>query len=479
MTNHVFQKSGRHCFQKIVFSTLLFITTIANTAFTQPAGFDPTGRSGDAPRQIEPAEPSKPPEFVLPPLDTPPETGPRVTPAVRVWIRDIQIIGNTVFSNEELAAIVAPYINRELAAEDIEALRQALTVYYVERGFINSGAIIPDQTLADGRLTFQIIEGELTRIHVESSGRLWPGYVKNRLQLDAGPPLNILELQKRMQLLQTDPRIERLNAELKPGLSRGQAELDVTVEEAVPYQLWFRFNNYQSPSVGAERGEVSGVHNNLLGIGDTLSMTLGRSEGVDPKIELGYLIPLNAHETTLNFQFRKNDFDSVEERFEPLDIESQSDIYTVSLRHPLIRNLTREFALSLGVEHLENSTTLLDEPFSFSYGAVDGESQVTALRFSQEYVQRSPIQVFALTSRFSYGLDLWDATIHDNSDIPDGEFFAWLGQFQWIRKLPLWDSQTIFRTDVQLSNEPLLSLEQMAVGGRYSVRGYRENQMVR
>jgi len=30
-----------------------------------------------------------------------------------------------------------------------------------------------------------------------------------------------------------------------------------------------------------------------------------------------------------------------------------------------------------------------------------------------------------------------------------------------------------------LSNEPLLSLEQIAVGGRYSVRGYRENQLVR
>jgi hemolysin activation/secretion protein len=30
-----------------------------------------------------------------------------------------------------------------------------------------------------------------------------------------------------------------------------------------------------------------------------------------------------------------------------------------------------------------------------------------------------------------------------------------------------------------LSNELLLSLEQIAVGGRYSVRGYRENQLVR
>jgi hemolysin activation/secretion protein len=32
---------------------------------------------------------------------------------------------------------------------------------------------------------------------------------------------------------------------------------------------------------------------------------------------------------------------------------------------------------------------------------------------------------------------------------------------------------------MQVSNDPLLSLEQFSVGGRYTVRGYRENQLVR
>ena len=494
MTNNVLRKCGLNplnhsemtglnpnsSLQKILVIVFMCIFVEAFAAFAEHSGFDPTGRSGDSPRQFELADPLPPPEFTLPPLDKPSENEQASTmSSLRIMVSEIEITGNTVFSNSELNQIAQPYLNRQLAAEDIEALRRALTVHYVERGYINSGAIIPDQTLADGRIIIQIIEGELTRILVQTSGRLWPGYVENRLWLDGGPPLNIVDLQQRMQLLQTDVRIERLNAELKPGLERGQAELNVKVEEMIPYQLWFRFNNYQSPSVGAERGEVSGIHNNLLGFGDVFSLTVGRSEGVSPKIDLGYSIPLNARETTFSFQYRKNDFNSVEARFKPLDIQSQSNIYTLSLRQPLYRTLTREFAIGLGIEHLENTAYLLSEPFSFSYGSEDGKSKVTALRFSQEFIQRSQAQVLALTSRFSFGIEAWNATIHDDSNIPDSRYIAWLGQFQWVNRLPLWDSQTIFRTDVQLSNEPLLSLEQIAVGGRYSVRGYRENQLVR
>jgi hemolysin activation/secretion protein len=93
-------------------------------------------------------------------------------------------------------------------------------------------------------------------------------------------------------------------------------------------------------------------------------------------------------------------------------------------------------------------------------------------------VYKSPSQVIAARSRFSFGIDALDATVNDNG-LPDGKFFAWLGQFQWVRRLGVLDSYFIFRTDVQLANDPLLSLEQISVGGRYSVRGYRENTLLR
>ena len=37
----------------------------------------------------------------------------------------------------------------------------------------------------------------------------------------------------------------------------------------------------------------------------------------------------------------------------------------------------------------------------------------------------------------------------------------------------------IMRTEIQLTDESLLPVEQIPLGGRYAVRGYRENQFVR
>ncbi|MEN8133280.1 MAG: ShlB/FhaC/HecB family hemolysin secretion/activation protein [Pseudomonadota bacterium] len=93
-------------------------------------------------------------------------------------------------------------------------------------------------------------------------------------------------------------------------------------------------------------------------------------------------------------------------------------------------------------------------------------------------MDRSPEQVLALRAIFNVGIDAFSATTNA-SELPDGQFFYWLGQFQWLRRL--WDSnnQVLIRSDVQLSADPLLSIEKFAIGGARTVRGYRENLLVR
>ena len=138
--------------------------------------------------------------------------------------------------------------------------------------------------------------------------------------------------------------------------------------------------------------------------------------------------------------------------------------------------------------------SLLGEPFSFEPGARHGQSVVAALRTAQEFVYRTPYQVIAARSLFSFGLNALGATINHNG-LPDGIFFKWFGEFQWVQRLglfaeqqraswpeflrPLLDSYAIFRSQFQHSDSPLLTLEQVSIGGRYSVRGYRENTMLR
>jgi hemolysin activation/secretion protein len=89
------------------------------------------------------------------------------------------------------------------------------------------------------------------------------------------------------------------------------------------------------------------------------------------------------------------------------------------------------------------------------------------------------MQVLAFRSRFSVGMDLLDATNNRvTKDDPDAHFFAWLGQAQWVRRIDPMGIEFLSSLALQISNDSLFPLEQFAVGGRYSVRGYRENTLV-
>ena len=444
---------------------------------------------------LEEPRPLPPPGRILPPIPPVPPRQLEPLPRLRVLVKEIRVVGSTIFSDEELAKVTAPYVNREVTTEDLEALRLTLTRLYVDRGYVNSGAILPDQSVTEGVITYQIIEGSLSAIEVEGNKWFRSSYFTKRFSLAAGQPLNVNDLQERLQLFLEDPRIHRLNAQLRPGLRLGEAVLDVRVEDRVPFKAWLDFNNYQSPSIGAERILVNLEDDNLTGNGDVLTLqygmspfppgsvwdsNYGKSVGMQPLLDFKYSLPFTARDTTVSFEYRKIDEKVIEKPFDQLDIESKSEIFSLGLRQPIYRKPGVEFALGILAEYLQERTFLLGEQFTLSPGAKRGVSTVNAIRPYQEFTYRTQDQVIAGRSRFSVGVDLLDATKNDEKDVPDSRFFAWLGQFQWVRRFPsLLDTLVIFRTDAQLAQDSLLTLEQFPVGGRYSVRGYRENTLVR
>ena len=159
-------------------------------------------QTGPLPPQTGGPLPPKPPQLpVVPPPAQPPALGlPTPTPpgaldqvakGPKIMVKDIRLVGNTAFTSQQLSEITAPYTNRELAAEDLEALRLALTYYYVNHGYLTSGAVVPEQDVADGTLTLQIIEGKITQVNVEDTKWFRPSYFQSRVNLAAGPPLHV------------------------------------------------------------------------------------------------------------------------------------------------------------------------------------------------------------------------------------------------------------------------------------------------
>jgi hemolysin activation/secretion protein len=462
-----------------------------------------------------PDQPEPPPE---PGLQTPDSTVPSTDPAVSAsfFVETIEISGNTVLE-EEIEALAQDYENRNVTFEELIGLRSQITQLYFDNGYITSGAFLPNnQDLSDGTVEIQVIEGEIEQIDVcllsprsglvdaedsnaapnaapndspdaESpspvpaqprcgSARLRDAYVRDRLRLASGTPVNQRRLEEALQLLQLNPLIAQVNAELTAGDAPGRNILRVQVREAPAFHAGIGVDNYQSPSIGSEQFGIFASYDNVLGFGDRISGSYGFTEGLD-SYDIGYAFPVNALDGTLQVRYSRDDSIIVQEQFEDLDIRSESETFSFGFRQPIVRRPQTEVALGLTFDLRRSQTFILDDfPFSFSEGPDEGESKVSVLRFSQEWVDRNARQVLAARSQFSVGLDAFDATVNDLGT--DGRFFAWLGQFQYVQQLNAAGWLLLARVDTQLTPDSLLPLEQFAIGGAGTVRGYRQNQLV-
>ncbi|HCF26906.1 MAG TPA: ShlB/FhaC/HecB family hemolysin secretion/activation protein, partial [Cyanobacteria bacterium UBA11049] len=348
---------------------------------------------------------------------------------------------------------------------------------YIRNGYTTSGAFLPLQDVSDGLIKIQVVEGELERIEVQGLNRLQKSYVRSRIAAAAKTPINIRRLESALQLLQLDPLFSRVQAELTAGTVPGSNILILNLKEAPPLSAGLIVDNHDSPSVGSTRGTAVLSHNNLLGLGDRARAEVAIAEGVED-YNISYALPVNARNGTLNFRYENGNSRIIEQPFAPLDINGETQTYSLGFRQPLIRTPTTEFALSLSGDLRRSQTYILDdEPFSFTIGPEKGESRVSAIRFSQDWVNRSANRVLAARSQFSLGLDILDATVNDTG--ADGRFFSWLGQFQWVQALnERKDTTLVASTAAQLTGDSLLPLEQFSIGGVNTVRGYRANQRV-
>jgi hemolysin activation/secretion protein len=489
---------------------LLSLTAVVITLIPFPTIAQPLLPEHHHFAQTQPRTPPTPPPADLrPPLpatptapDTPPPT-PSDTPLIRpspesppeslpppdsdtITVKQFNFVGNTAFSDEQLAEQLQPYTNTPLSFAQLLQARSVITELYTQAGYITSGAFIPgDQQRFSGdgaEITIRIVEGTVEDIRITGTQRLKPSYVRSRLRQATTKPLQEQRLIDALQLLELDPLIQTLSAELAAGSRPGTNNLDVQVIEADAFSSQVSLNNSRSPSVGSFRRGADLTHANLLGLGDSLSVSYNNTDGSD-NFDLRYTLPVNPRNGTISLNYSTTSSQVIESPFDELDIESDSRYYQLTLRQPIIQTPTQEFALSLTAAHTDTETTLLDVPFPLSPGADEqGETTISALRFSQEWTQRNRNHVFAIRSQFSLGIDAFDATIQD--DAPDSRFFAWRGQAQWVRLLGTRTSNSlavptvVLRGDMQLADQPLVPTEQLGLGGFGSIRGYRQDALL-
>jgi hemolysin activation/secretion protein len=443
----------------------------------------------DFQRPVQPNPGTNEPRPLLPLLPELLPNQPALSPAApanltgEITISRFEVVGSTVFTAAELAVITAPATNRLIDFAQLQQVASNITQLYVSKGYVSSGAYLPGNqsfTPKNGVVKIQIVEGRVEDIIITGLNRLEPNYVRSRVALGAQQPLRIDRLLERLQLLQQDPLIASISAELVTGKTTGTSDVQVKVTEAPTRRAGVSVVNNRTPSVGEIQGQFSLAENNLFGIGDAVSLAYGLTEAGNI-LDFNYAVPLNPTNGTLRVQYNRSNSRVIEDPFRPLDIKANAQDIALSYRQPIIQTLPQELAVGITLNQRESNIDFLPNGSGSRLGFPspgadsNGQTRVTGLRFFQDYTTRDTQQVLALRSQLSLGLNALGATV--NPSAPDGQFVSWRGQAQYVRNLAP-DQFLVLKLDSQIADRSLVPLEQVSFGGQDSVRGYRQDLLV-
>lgn len=318
------------------------------------------GRTGE---QLTPT--SEPPELMTPDmLRLPSDKEPlkqQQGPETSFILGGINLSGNTVFKNIQLAKFYEPYIGQEVTHREIKNICREITKYYRNAGYILSKAIIPTQEVeADGIVKIQVLEGYIDNVTIEgqlrdASRKLITAYAKH---IAAQKPLTLAVLE-RYTLLANDIPDAKVRTIIRPSATTaGAAELVMITEQQL--NNWYiGANNFNSELLGREQ-MLAGINANGYFSGSQTSIRGVMSFNVNRMKYIALLHKQQINTNGLGFDFNVSDTNTAP-NFESIEINNlqtpgQAFIFNINTTYQCIRSRKKNLSLAAGFNYLNSHT---------------------------------------------------------------------------------------------------------------------------
>jgi len=428
------------------------------------AAVDPVtpGQIGDTLKRPVPLQPVQPtPSVQAQPQEAPPGAASSKT----VLIQRFEFAGNTLFTGEQLSALVRDYLNRPVTLLEIFEAADRVADYYVARGYTLASVNVPPQKVEGGTIRLLVSEGRIGRIVTEDNALYTREQITDYLgEVQPGTVYQGSALSERVRQLNTLPGLQA-KAIVKPGEGYGTSDLIVkTVEDPVSGAMIV--DNFGRESVGEIRVSAFGQLNNPFKVGDQLQLLLLRSE--DDLLRYGYVaygLPVNVTGTRLNLSYGRADFDVAG----ATPVSGVNHSGRIMLNHPLLVGMNDRLALGAGTSRIYTNADINGLPIS--------ATSITLLELEATYTHSHPnLAVTQLVTNLSTNFDELeradlDRVAGNGETLSAGQRARLELDLQHV--YPLADNlQLYLHANGVYSPDPLSDVTQFSLGGPNSVRGY-------
>jgi hemolysin activation/secretion protein len=294
--------------------------------------------------------------------------------AVRFVLRSVAIDGATVYPADSLAREFDPLTGKETSLAELYAVAERITARYRNDGYILTQAVVPAQTVREGAVRIQIVEGFIDAIRFEGEsggGRaLLERYAE---KIRAARPLRADTLERYLLLMNDLPGLTARATLAASAATPGASDMTISLGHA-RFEGALTAHNRGSRSLGPWRGEFELDLNSVLGLHERTSIRAVSS--FDRELNFAALAhehPVGAEGGRLGLSI--SGVSSIPGRAANLNfdgLETSSVSGALAYRHPLLR--TRAHNL-----YLRGALTWFDGESEFAATTLT-EDRIRALR---------------------------------------------------------------------------------------------------
>ena len=193
----------------------------------------------------------------------------------KLVIRQIRIVGATIYSDAQLAQLYADLVGKTVTLQAVYDLAQRITAKYGGDGYVLSRAIVPVQELdPNGAVVkIQVVEGYIETVEWPpelSAYRDFFSYYAARITAER--PVNIRTIERYLLLAGDLPGLKFKNS-IKPHPSKVGAAILVVEVTRKPVDFFSRVDNRGTPARGPLEFLTSSTFNNFFGGHEALTLT--------------------------------------------------------------------------------------------------------------------------------------------------------------------------------------------------------------
>ncbi|MBF0178753.1 MAG: ShlB/FhaC/HecB family hemolysin secretion/activation protein [Magnetococcales bacterium] len=321
------------------------------------------------PKHLEQRFQTPRPSGAQPPIMVPSTQGsalPSNADAIRFRPTAIELANVTAFSSDTLLPLYQELLEREASLREIFALADRITAYYGQAGFVLSRAIVPPQTITEGRVRIQVVEGFIDQVLVEGDDHHRPRLFEYFIEkIKASRPLNARILERYLLLANELPGL-RVESVMRPSNDTSGAATLVLKVTNQPGNYVLNLDNRGTRPVGPRQTQTEFTTNSLFHTRERLSLGLAATPWDSG--ELFYRTLSQSH--ILNGEGIRLDISLSHSKsapgadMQPMEIRTDSFSSGLLLAWPVLKRRDANLTFTGGLDLRDTRTTLLQTPFT-------------------------------------------------------------------------------------------------------------------